>query len=150
MFCAPMIKQTLKCSHNLRRNVENGVQPTVKTVSKYTRFICPECGSEDFVGTDSGQPLVEIYRVRRTVVCAVCHFEVPLHLAQRWGRLSLAEAKKQWCELYRPECVLHSELAGRQGEEDTRFGTRYRAARPMVRSEGRAAQTKEPANRRTG
>ncbi len=126
----------------------NGVQSFVKTVSKDARLICPECGSQDFVGTITGQPLVETRDVRRTVFCAVCHFEIPLHLAQRWGGLSLAEAKKEWRGLYRPECVLGSELAGSNGEEDIRLGTRHRAARPMFRSEGRAAPTKEPATRR--
>lgn len=71
----------------------------MKTAIRIERFICPECGWEE----DS---CVEIVRKRgngrrRGRVCASCNLEIPMHLAERWGGISVEDAKKEWREVYR-------------------------------------------------
>ncbi len=97
------MKRTLKFPNNLTRKVVKGVQSDVKTA----RFICPECGSESLV-TMGSEPLEGAHQVRRTVVCVFCRFEIPLHLGERWGGLSLDEAKREWCEVYRCDCLFNA------------------------------------------
>ncbi len=125
-----MIKQTLKSSHNLRPQLALGVQSDVKTASRNLRFICPECGSE---ATD---PPPGAHGFRRTVVCAVCHFEIPLHLGERWGRLSLDEAKKEWRELYREDGVLYGrDRAACQATDRRPISVPAGGSYPLVSSE---------------
>ena len=67
------------------------------------RFICPECGSaqaEQHVSRDA-QERATIRRRRYT--CATCHFEIPIHLAERWGGISVEDAMREWRDLYRDQ-----------------------------------------------
>lgn len=61
-------------------------------------FLCPECGSarrQPYVPHENGN------RTGRRYVCANCQLEVPVHLAERWGGISIADAAKEWREVYR-------------------------------------------------
>ncbi len=64
-------------------------------------FLCPECGSlhaEPEPPQNAQQPGNRI-RWRRT--CASCQLEIPVHLAERWGGISVEDARKEWREVYR-------------------------------------------------
>lgn len=63
------------------------------------RFLCPECGSHDAVPTRAAQP--QPLGKRRGYVCSQCRREIPAHLAERWGDLSIEEARREWREVYR-------------------------------------------------
>jgi predicted RNA-binding Zn-ribbon protein involved in translation (DUF1610 family) len=65
------------------------------------KFICPECGSVEALPVSLRKAPRANPGPRREVVCARCGFEIPLHLAERWGGLSVAEAQKEWVEVYR-------------------------------------------------
>ncbi len=64
-------------------------------------FVCPECGSrqpEPTPAQDDQQPEDVI---GRRYTCANCQSQIPVHLAQRWGGISIEDAKKEWREVYR-------------------------------------------------
>ena len=61
-------------------------------------FLCPECGSREAETTPGSN---EATGKRRGFFCLHCHFEIPAHLAQRWGRVSVEEARHEWTEVYR-------------------------------------------------
>ena len=63
------------------------------------QFICPECGSREPASVrdaskwGAGMP--------RALICASCHFEIPAHLGERWGGISIEDARGEWREVYR-------------------------------------------------
>ncbi len=69
------------------------------------QFTCPECGWEQPlpVPIDMGPwpRSQEPAKTRREYLCRNCGFEVPVHLAECWGGISTAEARKEWLEIYR-------------------------------------------------
>jgi hypothetical protein len=68
------------------------------------QFICPECGSEECDPTNLNQASKRVPGLRRDLVCARCRFEIPAHLAERWGGISVEEARKEWRLVYRNLC----------------------------------------------
>ena len=64
------------------------------------RFLCPECGSSQHNSLHDPQKH-ENGRGRR-YTCTICQFEIPVHLAERWGGISFEDAKREWQEVYRP------------------------------------------------
>lgn len=66
------------------------------------KFLCPECGFgkpepnslQDAAKTADGAP--------RAYACAHCHFQIPAHLAERWGGITVEEARSEWRQVYRP------------------------------------------------
>ena len=47
------------------------------------------------------------------MTCAKCLFEIPIHLAERWGGISVEDAMKEWRDLYRDQARVqeaHAEL----------------------------------------
>ena len=79
------------------------------------RFICPECGSQECEPTSLKLTLAGGSGLRRNLVCAKCRFEIPAHLAERWGGISVEEASKEWREIYRALVVPES-LAKRSNQ----------------------------------
>ncbi len=67
------------------------------------RFICPECGSAEAERNVSKEAQQHGDRIRRHYTCAKCHFEIPIHLAERWGGISIEDAMNEWRELYRDQ-----------------------------------------------
>ncbi len=135
------MKPTLKSPHNLRRNAGESVQLNVKTASRSGRFICPECGSDDFIAIDPAEGRLPKSLVRRTVICGKCYFEIPLHLGERWGGLSLTEAKKEWREVYRRDGISQKGRARtcwHLGSPSPRSAQRSKA---MVSAEGNDAKS---------
>lgn len=69
------------------------------------RFTCPECGWEEPapvpIDLSGGPRADEPAKTRREYLCRNCGFAVPVHLAECWGGISTAEAKKEWLEIYR-------------------------------------------------
>ena len=73
----------------------------MRTVACKGQFLCPECGSDEPAPTSLAEALKRGTGMRRGCVCARCHFEIPEHLAERWGEISVGEARKEWREVYR-------------------------------------------------
>jgi predicted RNA-binding Zn-ribbon protein involved in translation (DUF1610 family) len=73
----------------------------MKTMFGKRMFVCPECGSQEVEPTS----LVRAPKTRpgmpRGYVCAKCHFEIPAHLGERWGGISIQDARREWREVYR-------------------------------------------------
>ncbi len=64
------------------------------------QLLCPECGAQQF-GLKNGEN--SRHRgVRRGYICPECHFEIPAHLAERWGGISVEDAQSEWRQVYRP------------------------------------------------
>ncbi len=93
----------------------------MKAACTEARFICPECGSGKFVAPTPAEVRQKKPLVRRTVICASCGFEIPLHLAERWGGLSLDEAKKEWREIYRLDGICERATPAGDGASGVRF-----------------------------
>lgn len=68
-------------------------------------FVCPECGSRRVAGIALVQPAGSATDpwspVLQTARCASCRREIPAHLAERWGGISVEEAGREWREVYR-------------------------------------------------
>ena len=67
-------------------------------------FLCPACGgSEPLMTThispsfDSGRPSTHILM---RITCGNCENSIPAHLAERWGGISIADAKTEWLNEY--------------------------------------------------
>ena len=65
-------------------------------------FVCPACGStnEANMRTTLSVPVVPsdhawdpVFEIRH---CADCGATTPAHLAERWAKLDVAEARRQW------------------------------------------------------
>ncbi len=65
------------------------------------QFICPECGSTEPIPTPLQQQPPRGDGLRHTYTCANCLFEIPVHLAERWGGISFEDAAKEWRVVYR-------------------------------------------------
>ena len=68
-------------------------------------FVCPECGSRDAELAVMVEP---VFReddpwsgVMQWITCDSCSREIPAHLGERWGGISVEEAGKEWREVYR-------------------------------------------------
>jgi hypothetical protein len=73
----------------------------MKTTLWEEQFLCPECGSQEPAQTSPGDATKRGTGMRRCCVCADCHFEIPAHLAERWGRISVEDARSEWRAVYR-------------------------------------------------
>ena len=66
-------------------------------------FICPECGSDQYTKgafvskeppmTKSKNPWDSI---AQTMKCSSCKRTIPAHLGERWDKITIDEAKKEW------------------------------------------------------
>ncbi len=65
------------------------------------RFLCPECGSTKPEHDFFQEPVARAARLRRRYRCAECHCEIPVHLAERWGGISVEDAMREWRVAYR-------------------------------------------------
>jgi hypothetical protein len=73
-------------------------------------FLCPECGSLNaaivqMIETvpDDADPWSGILK---TVSCSDCNSIIPAHLAERWDRITIDEARCEWRKIYRnTQCV---------------------------------------------
>ena len=68
-------------------------------------FLCPECGgkafgAQIFVSTEY-DPDSPWSSVLQRLECEECASEIPAHIAERWGGISIAEAKRQWLDIYK-------------------------------------------------
>lgn len=63
-------------------------------------FICPECGSTEALVPSGIPKRIRGAGMRRGYTCTRCRFEIPAHLAERWG-ISSEQATKEWREVYR-------------------------------------------------
>jgi hypothetical protein len=70
-------------------------------------FLCPHCGSdaEADIRTTLSVPMVEskhpwdpVFELRH---CASCGATTPAQLAERWGGINAAEARRQWQTIFR-------------------------------------------------
>ncbi len=76
-------------------------------------FLCPACGSQDEanIRTTLSVPVVPsnhawdpVFELRH---CASCGVTTPAQLAERWGGLSAAEARRQWETVFRESNPFH-------------------------------------------
>lgn len=77
------------------------------------RFVCPECGSAEPETSVDQAAQKHGTGKRRGMTCAKCLFEIPIHLAERWGGISVEDAMKEWRDLYRDQARVqeaHAEL----------------------------------------
>lgn len=65
------------------------------------RFVCPECGSSQPEPNTSGKDQQPGNGTPRRYACAHCRFEIPVHLAERWGGISIEDARNEWRAVYR-------------------------------------------------
>jgi DNA-directed RNA polymerase subunit RPC12/RpoP len=65
------------------------------------KFVCPECGSQEPEPTSLVRAPKAGPGMRRGYVCAKCYFEIPAHLGERWGGISIQDARREWLEAYR-------------------------------------------------
>lgn len=71
-------------------------------------FICPECGSNQYTEgaflakvppiTKSKNPWDSVLQ---TMKCSSCKKIIPSHLGERWGKITIDEAKKEWNNDYK-------------------------------------------------
>jgi hypothetical protein len=73
----------------------------MKTTLCKEQFLCPECGSQEPEPTSPGEATKRGTGMRRGYVCADCQFEIPAHLAERWGGISVEDARSEWRVVYR-------------------------------------------------
>ncbi len=65
------------------------------------RFVCPERGSSQPEPNTSGKDQQPGNGTWRRYTCAHCRFEIPVHLAERWGGISIEDARNEWLAVYR-------------------------------------------------
>jgi len=78
----------------------------MSSVPEDSHFVCPECGGSNcatmimHVSTvpDENDPWS---MVLKTVKCGQCSSIIPAHLAELWDDISINEAKKEWCDIYK-------------------------------------------------
>ncbi len=68
---------------------------------KTEKFLCPECGCQQPEPPRPGETYKQGTGMRREYLCSCCHFEIPAHLAERWGGISVEDARREWREVYR-------------------------------------------------
>jgi transcription elongation factor Elf1 len=73
----------------------------MKTTLCKEQFLCPECGSQELEPNSLGEASKHGTGMRRGYLCAECHLEIPAQLAERWGDISVEDARKEWREVYR-------------------------------------------------
>jgi len=68
-----------------------------------SEFICPECGSTtpayEAMVSRNLDPDDPWSFVLQTITCGECNTEIPAHLAERWGGISLEDARSQWRDI---------------------------------------------------
>ena len=71
-------------------------------------FICPECGSNEYSegAFISREPPMKKSKnpwnsVLQTIKCLSCKKTIPAHLGERWDKMSIDEAKKEWKKEYK-------------------------------------------------
>ena len=69
------------------------------------KFLCPECGSRKPEANSLHHDERKADGAPRGYACANCHLQIPAHLAERWGGISIEEAHSEWLQVYRPEIV---------------------------------------------
>jgi hypothetical protein len=69
------------------------------------QFVCPECGSKNSgdICMISPHPIEgdPWSWILQSITCQDCESEIPSHLAERWGGMSLDEAISEWRDIYR-------------------------------------------------
>lgn len=73
----------------------------MKTLFGNGKFLCPECGSQLGKPATRSKASKRGAGMRRAFICADCQFEIPAHLAERWGGVSVEDARHEWREVYR-------------------------------------------------
>jgi transposase-like protein len=63
-------------------------------------FVCPECGSSEIEPNPSRKSQKSVNGFRRRCTCAHCRSEIPVHLAERWGGISIEDARNEWRAVY--------------------------------------------------
>ncbi len=76
------------------------------------RFVCPECGSSQPEPNTWGKGQQGANGTRRRYTCAQCQFEIPVHLAERWGGISIEDARNEWRAVYRDASTAPQTLPG--------------------------------------
>jgi hypothetical protein len=66
------------------------------------RFVCPECGSSQAEPITSSKDKQPGSGTARRYTCPECQLEIPVHLAERWGGISIEDARNEWRAVYRP------------------------------------------------
>ncbi len=79
----------------------------MKTTPERAQFICPECGSQEHGRGMLGKAIRRGSGPRRDYICVECGFAIPAHLAERWGGLSIEEARREWRLVYRNVANAH-------------------------------------------
>ena len=66
-------------------------------------FICPECGSDQYTKgafVSKEPPMTKSKNpwdsVTQTMKCSSCKRIIPAHLGERWDKITIDEAKKEW------------------------------------------------------
>jgi hypothetical protein len=78
----------------------------MKTIEREPQFICPECGGKVCIPVRLGDIQTRRNGRRRGRFCAHCHYEIPDHLSERWGGISVADARNEWAKVYRTVAAL--------------------------------------------
>ena len=85
------------------------------------KFICPECGSRKasesrLMANDTLRSTQEQVTTR-TRICIGCGYEIPLHLGERHGEVSIEQARREWHRVYRRKARRRAHWLG--NEEDS-------------------------------
>jgi hypothetical protein len=70
------------------------------------KFICPECGSKIIKEKFhyKSRSIDGLYsNVLQEIQCGFCFIDIPGHLAERYGDISIKDAKNEWINKYKPE-----------------------------------------------
>jgi len=78
----------------------------MNTTQDELSFLCPNCGSRVSLGkiyvspaeSTHGDPWSAILQI---IECALCRISIPAHLGERWNKISVEEARKEWLEIYK-------------------------------------------------
>jgi predicted RNA-binding Zn-ribbon protein involved in translation (DUF1610 family) len=85
------------------------------------KFICPECGShkasESRLMSSDTRTLSPGQVTTRTRICIGCGFEIPRHLGERHGEISIEQARREWQTVYRRKARRRAHWLG--NEEDS-------------------------------
>ncbi len=86
------------------------------------KFICPECGSRKasesrFMANESLVQRTDGQVTTRTRTCIGCGYEIPLHLGERHGEVSIEQARREWHTVYRRKARRRANWLG--NEEDS-------------------------------
>ena len=60
-----------------------------------SKFICPNCNSKYEGGSAEINPIPPNI-ITEMVICESCKSQIPSHIAYRWDKMTISEAREEW------------------------------------------------------